>query len=114
VAEVMAGLRRALVLAGDGASRDDLVRRGCRKLLLAAATLLGVEEGSWSTDRATAVGLIGRAAPSLRPLAERALAWCEPDAVMDPAAATEVLDGLGGWVVATYAEAMDGLDHGEG
>lgn len=71
---------------------------------MAAATLLSAREGSWSTDRETAVELIGRHAPELAHLARQALSRCDP-ASPARSPSTEILDKLGGWLRGQYASA---------
>lgn len=51
-------------LAAEGPSPDDDVTWLGRHLLMAAATLLSIEDGEWSTDRWDAVRRIGRPDPA--------------------------------------------------
>jgi predicted nucleotidyltransferase len=102
LAEALARLRSALTAAADPAERATAGARACRRILMAAATLLSAREGSWSTDRAEAVDLIGRHAPELRPLAADALTWAEP-AAPPTGDVLAIVDRLGGWLSAAYA-----------
>jgi uncharacterized protein len=107
-------------LAADEPGRGELEAKICRKILMAAATLLSAREGGWSTDRETAVTLIGRHAPELHDLAAEALARAHP-ASGDPGGrgaardgsgsaihvpVTEIIDRLGGWLLAAYDAEM--------
>jgi uncharacterized protein len=107
-------------LTADEAGHGELEAKVCGKILMAAATLLSAREGGWSTDRGTAVTLIGRHAPQLHHLAVEALARSAP-ASADPEArrtasarsepagrapVTEIIDRLGGWLVAAYDAEM--------
>jgi uncharacterized protein len=87
----------------DVQERDALARKTCRKILMAAATLLSVREGGWSTDRGTAVELIGRHAPQFEALAADALTWSEQGAPVDPGKVIDVVDQLGDWLAEEYA-----------
>ncbi|MFA9444955.1 nucleotidyltransferase domain-containing protein [Egicoccus sp. AB-alg6-2] len=103
---VLDQVRPPLLGADDGDQRAAAAARACRKILMAAATLLSVREGGWSTDRRTAVELVGRHAPELYELAADALRYGE-DAPMpvapDVGRAVEIVDRLGGWLVDEYA-----------
>lgn len=102
LADALTRLRSGLTATADPAERAAVAARACRRILMAAATLLSAQEGSWSTDRADAVDLIGRHAPELRLLAADALTWAEPSA--PPSGdVLEIVDRLGGWVSAAYA-----------
>jgi uncharacterized protein len=99
---VLAHVRPRLTQERDVLERDALARRACRRILMAAATLLSVREGGWSTDRGTAVELIGRHAPQFEALAADALTWSEQGAPADPAGVTDIVDHLGGWLADEY------------
>jgi uncharacterized protein len=103
VATVLAQLRRQLGAEDDGRARAELAARACRKILVAAATLLSVREGGWSTDRGTAVDLIGRHAPELESLAAEALLWCDQEPPAGTSDVLGVIDRLGGWLADEYA-----------
>jgi uncharacterized protein len=100
---VLDDVRLRLTQERDVQERDALARKACRRILMAAATLLSVRAGGWSTDRGTAVELIGRHAPQLEALAADALTWSEQGAPADPAAVTDLIDRLGGWLAEEYA-----------
>jgi uncharacterized protein len=96
-------------LASEEGDRDELEARVCRKILMAAATLLSAREGGWSTDRGMAVELLARHAPHLEDVAAVALERSDPAAADATSAGrppvTEFIDRLGGWLVAAYATA---------
>jgi uncharacterized protein len=100
---VLRELRPRLADERDLRERDALARKACRKVLMAAATLLSVREGGWSTDRGTAVELISRHAPGFEALAADALTWSEQGAPADPAGVMDMVDRLGGWLADEYA-----------
>lgn len=103
--DVLDRIRASLLTADDRAGRRTLAGRAARKVLMSAATLLSAREGGWSTDRVTAVELIGRHAPHLHHLAVAALAWSEDGGPVPDVAIEAILDDLGGWLVAQYATA---------
>ncbi|MFA9431113.1 nucleotidyltransferase domain-containing protein [Egicoccus sp. AB-alg2] len=103
---VLADVRRRLETTTDPAARAALEVRVCRKLLMAAATLLSVETGGWSTDRATGAALVARVAPALRASAEAALRRSEEGAgLADEDELLRLVDGLGAWLVDRYRAA---------
>jgi uncharacterized protein len=103
LASVLAETRRKLGDEHDERVRAALAPRACRKILMAAATLLSVREGGWSTDRSAAVELIRRHAPELGALADDALSWCESTSPSDTNGVLEIIDRLGGWLTNEYA-----------
>jgi len=105
---VLAHLREQLVASPNEAEQYTLVTRACRKILMSAATLLSVRDGGWSTDRVAAVGLIAAHNTALRPLAERALAFCDPTSTPARAEGLQIIDRLGGWLSDEYADAAQG------
>lgn len=101
LADALTRLRAGLTATDDPAERAAVAARACRRILMAAATLLSAREGGWSTDRSTAVELIGRHAPDLRTLAADALTWAEP-AGPRTGDVVAIVDRLGGWLSAAY------------
>jgi uncharacterized protein len=100
---VLDHVRPRLTQERDVQERAALARKASRKILLAAATLLSVRDGGWSTDRGTAVELIGRHAPQFEAMAADALTWSEQGAPTDPARVIDMVDRLGGWLAEEYA-----------
>lgn len=100
---VLAETRRRLASEDDEGARAELAARVCRKILMAAATLLSVRDGDWSTDRSEAVELVRRHAPDLGALAADALRWCDSTPPADTNGALEIIDRLGGWLTDEYA-----------
>ncbi|HSK23161.1 MAG TPA: hypothetical protein VK906_08300 [Egicoccus sp.] len=101
--DVLGAVRPRLEAAQDAAARGTIATRAARKLLMSAATLLSAREGGWSTDRATAVDLVGRHAPDLHHLAVAALAWSDDTGPVPDVTIETILDDLGGWLTAQYA-----------
>ena len=99
---VLAERRRQLASEDDERERAELAARACRKILMAAATLLSVRDGNWSTDRSEAVELVRRHAPDLGGLADEALRWCDSTPLADTNGALEIIDRLGGWLTNEY------------
>jgi uncharacterized protein len=110
--DALARARTQLEEATDPRDRARLTARMCRKILLAAATLLSAREGGWSTDRGTGVELIRRHQPALHPLAVTALRWSEPPPPGPPADVLPIVERLGGWLVEEYARSE--AEHGGG
>jgi uncharacterized protein len=87
----------------DEDARGLLAVRASRKMLMAAATLLSVRDGGWTTDRDAAVDLVGRHAPALATLAAAARRWCDGPQPGGTTEAIEIIDRLGGWLAEEYA-----------
>jgi uncharacterized protein len=100
---VLARLRGQLLAEGDEVARADLAARACRKMLMSAATLLSVREGSWTTDRDEAVDLVSRHAPAHARLAAAARRWCDEPQPGGTTEVLEIVDRLGGWLIEGYA-----------
>jgi uncharacterized protein len=99
---VLDGVRTRLLEVDDELQRGTLAASACRKLLMAAATLLSVREGGWTTDRDAAVELVARHAPAVAALAEDARRWCDQPQPVGAADVIEIIDRLGGWLADEY------------
>jgi uncharacterized protein len=93
--------RRAL---DDGAEPGPLARRVARKSLLAAAGLVSVHDGTWTTDRATAARRWARIEPAAGGGAATLLDWIGTGADVTAPALLEVLDGCVAPLVEAFAE----------
>lgn len=109
--DVLSALRPRMAASETTSVREAAITAACRKLLLAAATLLSVDEGSWSTDRARGAELIARVEPALAEHANHAIRWVENAEAGNPDSAARnasiaAVDALGPWLVAAYGEAV--------
>jgi uncharacterized protein len=109
VGHVLARYGERLRIEPDPTGRADAATKACRKILMAAATLLSTREGGWSTDRVTGADLIARHAPEHADLAAAALARSVAGEVDDTTFA--IIDRLGGWLAEEYA-LSPGAGHG--
>jgi hypothetical protein len=103
---VHAGRWRAALDAGEDPRR--IGRRLARKTLLAAAGLVSVHDGTWTTDRARAARRWGEVDPRLDAGLRTLLAWSDGRAAAGAPAARAALDTTVAGVVAAFA-ALVGL-----
>jgi uncharacterized protein len=99
---VLDRVRARLLEEDDERQRGMLAAGACRKMLMAAATLLSVREGGWTTDRDAAVELVARHAPTVADLAADARRRCDQPQPVGAADVLEIVDRFGGWLADEY------------
>lgn len=84
LADVPQRVRACLDQTDDPTARGWSVAYGSRRVLMAAATLLAVERGEWSTDRGRGAELLADAAPDLAADVDLVAAWSTLDTTATP------------------------------
>lgn len=89
--------------------RRRVIAHASRRALMAAATLLSVRDGSWSTDRARGADLLGRHEPDLHGAAASLLDWSRLDTSIAPLPSVggveAVLEPVLGWLAPAHGAA---------